>query len=394
MEALKLNKEKPYSGKHVLVLEGYCKQVLPFLRGFKELGCEVTVLCGSKLDCGYASRLPDHKILGICDLHKPEESENYIVDLIKEGKYDMVFPPFEFSARILSHHKEELSKYAIIYANERDIFDRANNKEEVMRVCMENDIPCPQTYFDVEKLDDIDDKIKFPVIIKPHSMYGARGFRLFHTAEEMREYVKQKQIDLKGYVIQEYIPLGSKLMGGNVMIDHNGDIKSSYLYVCEHIYPEEGGTSTLNGIIVRPDISANCDKLVKLMRLQGEMGVDLMLDSRDNVGKVIEINPRPVHGIALGFYAGINHAQQILEDAFGMEVTPMEITKPKTASRIGQTDVLWFLTSKDRFRRLSFQLGYKPVKEQMFYWDDPMPWFAFLWGGIKDFKKKMKEKRQ
>lgn len=389
-----MTKNKPFSGKHVLVLEGYCKQVLPFLRGFKEQGCEVTVLCGSKLDCGYASRLPDHKILGVCDLHNQEESEKYIVELVKKGQYDMVFAPFDFSARVLSHHKEELSKYAIIYANDRDKFDLANNKEEVMRVCMENGIPCPQTFFGVEKLEDIDMKIQFPVIIKPHSMYGARGFHLFHSADEMRQYVQEKGVNLKDYVIQEYIPAGSRLMGGNVMIDRKGEIKSSYLYICEHIYPEEGGTSTLNGIMVRPDITENCNKLVKLLNLQGEMGVDLMLDVRDNVAKVIEINPRPVHGIALGFYAGVNHAQQILEDAFGREVTPMEVSKPKIASRIGQTDVLWFLSSKDRFRRLSFQLGYKPVKEQMFFWDDPMPWFAFLWSGIKDFKKKMKEKRQ
>ena len=177
------------------------------------------------------------------------------------------------------------------------------------------------------------------------------------------------------------------------MIDRNGDIKSSYLYICEHIYPEIGGTSTLNGILVRPDITENCNKLVKLMGLQGEMGVDLMLDCRDNVGKVIEINPRPVHGIALGFFAGINHAQQILEDAFGMEVTHMEVTRPKTASRIGQTDALWFMKSKDRFRRMSWRLGYKPVKEQMFYWDDPMPWFAYLFENLKNYKKKMAEKK-
>lgn len=383
-----------FAGKHVLVLEGYCKQVLPFLRGFKEQGCEVTVLCGSKLDCGYASRLPDHKILGVCDLHKQEESEQYIVELVKKGHYDMVFAPFDFSARVLSHHKEELSQYAIIYANDREVFDRANNKEEVMQICMENGIPCPQTFFGIEKLEDVDNKIQFPVIIKPHSMYGARGFHLFNSAEEMREYVSEKGVDLKDYVIQEYIPAGSRLMGGNVMIDRNGNIKSSYLYICEHIFPEEGGTSTLNCILNRPDITENCNKLVKLMNLQGEMGVDLMLDVRDNIGKVIEINPRPVHGIALGFFAGINHAQQILEDAFGMEVTPMEVTKPKAASRIGQTDMLWFLSSKDRFRRMACRLGYKPVKEQMFFWDDPLPWFAFLWSGIKDFKKKMKEKRQ
>lgn len=389
-----MKKTNKFAGKHILVLEGYCKQCLPFLRGFKEQGCEVSVLCGSKWDCGYASRLPDHKILGVCDLHKPEESEQYIVELVKKGHYDLVFAPFEFSARILSHNKEELSKHAIIYAMDKEVFDRANNKEEVMRVCMEYGIPCPQTFFGIEKVEDIDGRIQFPVIIKPHSMYGARGFHLFHTAEEMRTYVKEKQIDLKGYVIQEYIPEGSRLMGGNVMIDRNGEIKSSYLYICEHIYPEVGGTSTLNGILVRPDITENCDKLVKLMGLQGEMGVDLMLDCRDNVGKVIEINPRPVHGIALGFFAGVNHALQILEDAFGMEVTPMEVTKPMTASRIGQTDILWFLSSKDRFRRLAFRLGYRPVKEQMFFWDDPWPWFVYLLDGIKDYRKKMKEKRQ
>lgn len=389
-----MKKAKPFSGKHVLILEGYCKQTLPFIRGFKKLGCEITILCGSKLDCGYASRLPNHKILGVCDLHKPEESEHYIVELVKNGHFDMVFAPFDFSARILSHNKDELSKYAVIYANNRKEFDRANNKEEVMKICMENGIPCPQTFFGVEKLEDIDGRIQFPVIIKPHSMYGARGFHKFDSAEEMREYVREKRIDLKDYVIQEYIPDGSRVMGGNVMIDRNGEVKSSYLYICEHLFPEVGGTSTLNGILVRPKISAECERLVKIMGLRGEIGVDLMLDCRDNTGKVIEINPRPVHGITLGFVAGIDHAQQILEDAFGLPVTKMEVTKPKAASRIGQTDVLWFLSSKDRFHRLSWQLGYKPVKEQMFYWDDPLPWFAFLWSGIKDYKKKMKEKRQ
>lgn len=386
--------DNQYKGKHILVLEGYCKQSLPFIREFKKLGCEVTVLCGSKWDCAYHSRYAAHKLLGVCDLHKPAESERYIVELVKTGRYDMVFAPFEFSARILSHNKEELSKYAIIYANEPEVFDNANNKEEVMRVCMENGIPCPQTFFGIEKVEDVDGKVKFPVIIKPHSMYGARGFHIFHDAEEMKAFVTENGINLKDYVIQEYIPAGSRVMGGNVMVDRKGAVKSSYLYICEHLYPEEGGTSTLNGIYVRPEVNTYCEKLVKLMGLHGEIGVDLMLDVRDNVCKVIEINPRPVHGIALGFYAGVNHAQQILEDAFDIEVTPMEVTKPSTASRIGQTDMLWFLKSKDRFRRMSWRLGYKSVKEQMFYWDDPLPWFAFLFEGLKDYKKKMAEKRQ
>lgn len=382
-------------GKRVLIPEGYCKQCLPFIRGFKQLGCDVTVLCGSKLDCGYASRLPNHKIVGMCDLKRPEESEKYMVELVKTGQFDLVYPIFDFSARIFSHHKEELSKYAIIYANDRAVFDCANDKNEVMRVCMENGIPCPQTIFDVQTVIDVEQSgIKFPVIIKPRRMYGARGFHKFQTLEEMRKYILEKRIDLSEYVVQECIPDESRLMGANIFIDRDGKIKSSYLYLCEHIYPEVGGTSTLNAILIRDDIRDYCNKLVSLMNLRGEVGVDLMLDSRDNVGKVIEINVRPVHGVSVGFFFGVDNAQQVIEDAYGLPVTDMKITRTDTAVRILQTDMLWFLSSPDRFKRSPRKLGYKHVKEQMFFWDDPLPWFAFLIDGVKNYRKKMLEKTQ
>ena len=384
-----------FKGKRVLILEGYCKQCLPFIRGFKKLGCEVTILCETKLDCGYASRLPDHKILGVCDFKRPKESEEYIVNLVKTGNYDLVYPLFDFSARILSHNKDELSKYAIIYANDKEIFDKANDKNAVMRICMENNIPCPFTIFDVHSIDDVESSgIQFPIIIKPRRMYGARGYHRFNSLKEMKVYIKQKGINLSDYVVQEFIPEGSRLMGANIFIDREGEIKSSYLYICEHIYPEDGGTSTLNAILIREDIREYCNRLVKLMNLHGEVGVDLMIDSRNNIGKVIEINVRPVHGVSVGFFFGVDNARQVMEDAYGYPVTNMTINRTDTAVRIMQTDMLWFLSSPDRFKRTPRKLGYKHVKEQMFFWDDPLPWFAFLIDGMKNYRKKMLEKTQ
>ena len=381
-------------GKHILVLEGYCKQCLPFIRGFKELCCEVSVLCGSKLDCGYVSRLPDHKILGVCDLHKPEESEKFIIDLIKTGKYDLVFPPFEFSARILAHNKEELSKYAFICANDKEVFDRANDKNEVMRVCMENNLPCPKTFFDVVSLEDVNKGVDYPIIIKPRSMYGARGFHVFNNNMELRDYVEANHIDLKEFVVQECIPLDSEVIAGNVYVDRDGGIKSSFIYDSIHLYPEDGGTSTMNVLIDRKDIHETCAALVKKMNLLGVIGIDLMIDKRDNVAKVIEINPRASHAITIGFLSGFNLCQQILEDAFNLPVTLFDKSDTNLCLRIGQTDMLWFLKSKNRFKKSPRKLGYKKVKAQMFYWDDPLPWFAFLLEGVKDFRKKMKEKKQ
>lgn len=383
------------SGKKVLVLEGYCKQCLPFLRGFKELGCEVTLLCGSKWDCGYASRLPDHKILGVCDLHKPEESEKYIVDLIKTGNYDLVFPPFEFSARILAHNKDELSKYAIICVNDKDKFDRANDKNEVMRVCMDNNIPCPKTLFNVQIPQDIEKGgLAYPIIIKPRSMFGARGFHVFYNKIELKEYIEAQHISLSNYVVQECIPLDSHVIAGNVYVDRNGEVKSSFIYDSIHLYPEDGGTSTMNVLIDRKDIHETCAALVKKMNLRGVIGIDMMIDKRDNVAKVIEINPRASHAITIGFLSGFNLCQQILEDAYDLPVTRFDKSDTSLCLRIGQTDMLWFLKSKNRFKKSPGRLGYKKVREQMFYWDDPLPWFAFLLEGLKDFRKKMKEKKQ
>ena len=217
---------------------------------------------------------------------------------------------------------------------------------------------------------------------------------MFDNEEELKGYVDRTGIDLVDYVVQEKIPIDRIGVASNLYIDRDGIIKSFFSYACKHMYPDIGGTSTLNAMIDRPDLKKTCERLVKIMNLRGTIGVDIMIDSRDNVGKVIEINVRASHGIAIGFQSGFNLCQQILEDVDGRPVTLFDSVNTDFCMRIGQTDFLWFLTSKDRFRKSPRRMGYKKVYDQMFFWDDPMPWFAFLIGGLKDMRKKIKEKRQ
>ena len=47
----------------VLLLDGYGRQIPGMLWMLHDLGCEITTLNSSKLDPGYASRYPDHKIV-------------------------------------------------------------------------------------------------------------------------------------------------------------------------------------------------------------------------------------------------------------------------------------------------------------------------------------------
>lgn len=381
--------------KRIVVLDGFSKQCLPFIREFRELGCEVTIVCGSRLDAGYVSRLPHHKILTSFNWRTGEGTEVFIRNLAKSGKYDILLPLFDSTCRTVANLKTELSQYLEVVSNDKDIFDRANDKNEVMRICMENGLPCPQTIFGVKKPEDITEMgLAYPIIIKPRRSYGGRGFHPFDNEDELKEYLSNNNINLEDYVVQERIPADRMGLACNVYIDRNGEVKSLFSYNCKHMYPEVGGTSTMNALINRPDVDENCKRLVKLLNLRGLVGIDVMVDSRDNIGKIIEINVRPPHAVAIGFASGFNIARQIMQDVLKLPVDFYNKVKTDFCMRIGQTDMLWFLTSKDRFRKSPRRMGYKKVKEQMFFWDDPLPWFAFLLSGLIGMKKIMKEKKQ
>lgn len=380
-------------GKHILILEGYARQCLPFMREFKKLGMEVSLLCHTKIDCGYVSRLPDHKILGICNPEQYEKSERYIVKLIKTGKFDLVLPLVDFSASILAKHKEELAEHAVILVSDGTAFDKSQDKLQVMKTCMENDISCPMTLDGISSIDEVDESgIQFPIVIKPRRGCGAKGFHKILTKDDLSRIVAENGIDLKQMVVQECLPIESALISDNIYIDKNGEIKSSFLYRCHRFYPLTGGTGTFNMTFDRKDVHDECAKLVKLMGLRGCVGVDLMIDSRDNKAKVIEINPRILACSKIGFVAGVNQAQQIIEDEYSDVVTPMMNYKANVGVRMSQIDVLWFLKSPDRFKAKPSWFKIRGVKDQTFSFDDPLPWLAFLLRGFVNLKSE-EEKR-
>ena len=376
-------------GKHILMLEGYARQSLPFMREFKKLGMEVSLLCHTKMDCGYASRLPDHKILGICEPEEYEKSEKYIIKLVKTGKFDLVLPLVDFSASILAKHKKELTEYAEILVSDRSVFDKAQDKLQVMKTCMENDISCPMTLNGISNIAEIiESGIQFPIVIKPRRGCGAKGFHKIWD-----KVVGGNDICLSEMVIQECLPIESALISDNIYIDKNGEIKSSFLYRCHRFYPLAGGTGTFNLTFDRKDVHEECARLVKLMGLRGCVGVDLMIDPRDNKAKVIEINPRILACSKIGFVAGVNQAQQIIQDVYGDVVTPMINYKTNVGVRMSQIDVLWFLKSPDRFKAKPSWFKIRGVKDQMFSIDDPLPWFAFLFRGVIKLKSEEEKRR-
>ncbi len=388
-------KDKRFFGKRILIFEGGARQSLPFIRAFRKLGCVVSVLCNSKLDVSYVSRLPKEKILGFFDEEDLQRSEETLLGLLQKKEFDLILPMSDFAAYILAKNQAKINPATKTVCNTLEVFEKSIDKLNVMDVCMKNEIPCPVTLLNVKTLDDVwNSGLCFPILIKPREKSGARGLRVFSTKEEMASYITQNEISLEDYVVQEYIPEAKKCYSANVFVDRNGEIKSNFVYQSARWYPIHGGTGTLNISVAHPEAIRYSNQLVQLMGIRGCCGVDLIEDPRDGALKVLEINPRILACAKLEFLAGVNLAEQILEDAFGEEVTEYQTYKTGIRVRVSQIDLLWFLKSPDRFRAKPNFFSPWHTRDQLFAFDDPLPWFAFLISGMKKYKKQIGRKEE
>jgi D-aspartate ligase len=177
-----------------------------------------------------------------------------------------------------------------------------------------------------------------------------------------------------------------------MFIDNNNNVKSALVFSKNRWFPVEGGSSTLNVTVDRPDIIETCTKLLQLIGWRGCADIDLIQDPRDGIAKIMEINPRVSGSVKICFEAGINLAQQIIEAAYGEEVTSYYDYKKDVCLRCMHTDLLWFIKSKDRFRTKPSWFSFKNTKDQIFSISDPLPGFAFTIQAFLKYRKEMKKR--
>lgn len=375
----------------VLLIEGRARQVLPMSKSLCELGCEVTTYNSSKLDLGYASKYPHRKLLAYCNAQYPKESYEAIVDELKKYSYDLVIPLNDDVAIILAQHKEELKSLTHIAVNDWEVFQIAMDKLKTMSVCMTHNLPCPKTYLDKKEFLDDMLNVKYPMVVKPRVGCAAVGFYVAESKEDLLDYYEKAETKYGACLIQEYIPQNGLQYKAELFVDNSGEIKGACVFSKVRWYPINGGSSTLNETVDRPDIIADCQKLLKEINWRGYADIDLIEDPRDGKAKIMEINPRITGSVKICFEAGINFSKMIIDDYLGKKVESQFNVKYHTYLRYFHTDILWFIKSSNRFTCKPSWFNFKSCTDQIFSWKDLWPFFAFT---IQGFSKLRKDKKK
>ena len=377
-------------GKKVLVCDGDGRQTLTVIHGLRDVGCDITVLCHSKMDLCYASNVPKDKILDERCKSSDVEFQEFLISLVSSGRYDVLLPVGELSTNKVTEIEDELKKYVRLACAPRDAYINAFDKQRTFELASQNNIPAPKTRMQSQSVDEYLSTVSFPLIIKPRNGVGSIGFHKFEKREDFEPYVREHGIDLDSYVLQEYVDY-EKRIGTILFVDQNDNVCMAYADEVLRWYPLDAGSACCIRSIDYPEVLEWSADLLKVMHWRGVAALSFMVDRNTGSPKLLEINGRIPASIRLSRQCGFNVAKLLLEMAYDCEVeryAPNMVFGQVT--RHFHAEIPWFIHSPNRFRTDPSWFSWKNTKDVVFWRDDPKPWFNYTIQklfGYRKFKK-------
>lgn len=377
----------------VLVMDGGGKQTLAMVRGLKEIGCHVTVLCSAKTDTCYVSNKPDEKILAPDLLSRDEAALQYLLDLVSSGNYDALMPIGELSTNFVTEHEAELKKYVKLACAPRETYIKAFNKQTTFDQAMESGIPCPYTRHSTQDIEDYLNTCHFPIIIKPRQGLGSIGFHKFAKKEDFWPYMKENGLDPDDYVVQEFVTFENRI-GTNLFVDQHGNICTSYAVDVLRWFPIDAGAGVLIVTMDAHEVLQYAGKLLQDLGWKGFANVAFMVDKNTGEPRLLEINGRIPASVKMAFMCGCNVSRQMLEMTWDEEVIRYpENDKFGMYIRHFDTDLAWFFKSKNRFKTKPSWFSWKNTQEIIYSKDDKRPFYSHLFQRVFRYKKIMARKK-
>jgi predicted ATP-grasp superfamily ATP-dependent carboligase len=371
----------------VLVLGGEHTQSLPVMKALRQAGHYVTVLSESRLSFGHWSRLPHRRALCPRCETNPDGYLDFLLRFLRDDPHDVTIPLFDDTASVTSRHKAELGRYTRVPVPDWDVFRLAYDKSETMRLCARVGVPHPKTWDPRDQpLETIAREAAFPCIVKPNVGHGAIGIRRVAGPDALPAAYGETCRRFGPAVVQELIPQTGMQYKAQVFRGPDGTIHAAVVFSKPRYFPVTGGTSSLNVTVDRPDIVAQCVRLLGAMNWESQADADLIEDPRDGQIKLMEINPRITGSIKIAFEAGVDFADLLVRHALGRPLPTFDRYRVGLQMRYMPLDILWFLYSPDRWRARPswFRFFGKDLCYQEGSLDDPLPAAAgFLSGFLK-----------
>ena len=375
---IQTTKKESLSAMKIFITDGFWRKSLAAVRSLGRRGAEVTVGDSCMLAPSFYSRFCSHRVVYPSPLVQPEEFLAYVLDSLKKTTYQCLMPMEEETLLLISRHKDKVSELTGLLIPEYEKLVFIRDKANMIHWALKAGIPCPKTYF-VKRLDEIDGitaEADFPLVIKPRISSGSRGIRYVRCREELLGAYKAVHEKFSLPLIQEYVPAGGGAFCLSALFSKDSQLKAVFIHKRLREYPVTGGPSTFRESVYHDEIKTLGIKILKQLGWVGVASVEFKIDPRDNIPKLMEINPRFWGSLALSIYAGVDFPYLICRLLAGEDFKPVEEYKVgKKARWLLPGDMMHFFAMLKRGNIPDgfFNFFDRNTVYDYFALDDPLP---------------------
>lgn len=263
---------------------------------------------------------------------KPQEALDLIVD---EGKKldekGILYPCTDRFVLLVSRHRKVLSEYFKFMIPSEEVVEGVVNKRRTYEWAEKIGVDYPETFYprDWSELEEIRDRITYPVFVKPY--YSHLLFKKFHR---------------KGFVVKNYqelaeaykliFPSGVDTMVQKVVegpdwnmvcvctyIGREGKPMGVFVHQKLRQLPKGFGLGTLSRTIHNDELASIGLKFYKGVGYRGIGEIEFKKDDKDGKFKLIELNARPWLQNVQATRAGINFPLIQYMDLLEKDVGPI-----------------------------------------------------------------------
>lgn len=250
------------------------------------------------------------------------------------GKGTILIPTSDDLSIFVAQHSQALGEYFVFPRNDEGLVKDLVSKEGMYKLALKHGVPTPHTIFprSLEEVSVFSEAVKYPVMLK-----GIDGNRLqLRTGKKMvvvpsrqaliENYKILEDPDLPNLMIQEYIPGGDdQIFIFNGYFNADSQCLAAFTGRKIRQYPVHVGCASLGECRWFQKVADCTVEFMRVLGYRGILDIGYRWDPRDNLYKVLDINPRVGQAFRL-FVAtsGMDVVRVLYRDLTGQKVGPVE----------------------------------------------------------------------
>jgi predicted ATP-grasp superfamily ATP-dependent carboligase len=253
----------------------------------------------------------------------------------------LMIPVSDIYVMALDRAAEELRPHIRFHGFGDGLRTHLTSKRSTFEMAAEHDFPAPDTIY-VEDRDQLRrqwQRVQAPILIKPEfskhwrtpaalAALGGQKAIIANSEQELVDLYDRVRPLTEQLMAQEVIPgPDHNLLYWAGFVGNDGRVGGRIVGRKIRVNPIHVGSASFVKLEDMPEIEANCESFLSAVGYRGICGIELKLDERDGVAKLIEVNPRYGLWDDIGVPEGVDLAEEAVLAKNGKRTEPRRPTQ-------------------------------------------------------------------